>query len=124
MMGSMSCVVGKRAALDGAKRTRAPDVKLQIPNLKSQGNGSTFKVQSSKLLRGSCLWLLKAVMFSVLASANGAATNSAEDEFKLRPPRGEIAPSFWEQNGKWVAPATIAGALVLVLLVWYFRRPK
>jgi hypothetical protein len=43
---------------------------------------------------------------------------------KLRPARGEIPPTFWEQYGWWV----IAGAVALVILAacvaWLLLRPK
>src|SRR6185436_11731470 len=64
------------------------------------------------------------VVASCLTPLSWAATNEAGDDFKLRPPRGEIPASFWEQNRKWLVPMGIAGALAAGLLVWYFSRPK
>ena len=49
---------------------------------------------------------------------------AAEETPKLRPPRGELLPSFWEQHG-WLI---VAGAVVLLglaaLVVWRSRRAK
>jgi hypothetical protein len=55
-----------------------------------------------------------------------AATNSiAPDAIPLlRPPHGEIPPTFWEQHGLWVV---IVGLLLLALIgaaVWFLTRPK
>src|ERR1044071_1974714 len=79
---------------------------------------------SSKSGKGLSFALLALVVASNLTTLGWPATNEAADELKLRPPRGEIPPSFWEQNGKWVVPMGIAGALAVGLLAWYFTRPK
>ncbi len=55
-----------------------------------------------------------------------AATNlvSPDEIPPLRPPRPELAPTFWEQYGLWPA---LVGALVLLLLatgLWVLLRPK
>lgn len=46
----------------------------------------------------------------------------------LRPIRGPIIPSFWEQNAIWLIPSIIAAAvLALLILIWVvkiIRRPK
>ena len=63
------------------------------------------------------------LLFSSLPLA--AANFPAPDDLPpLRPPRGEIPPTFWEQNRPWV---TIGGALLLGLAgtaVWWLRRPR
>ena len=58
--------------------------------------------------------------------AFGAGTNSpgADDIPPLRPPHGEIPPSFWEQYGVWVV---LGGVVVLALAtvgVWLLTRSK
>lgn len=79
--------------------------------------------------RSGSLWSLcslMAVLSYVLAAPVHAATNLiAVDEIPpLVPPRGEIAPGFWEQYGSWV----VFGALGLLVLagvaVWLLLRPK
>jgi hypothetical protein len=55
-----------------------------------------------------------------------ATTNSlAPDDIPpLRPPHGEIPPTFWEQHGVWLV---IPGVLLLALAgaaVWFLTRPK
>jgi len=61
-----------------------------------------------------------------------AATRAAEEAdgtsglppSSLKPPRGEIRPSYWEQHGFWL----VLGALVLLALlsaaVWFLLRPR
>jgi hypothetical protein len=56
-----------------------------------------------------------------------AATNisAGDDEFtKLRPPRAEIPPTFWERYNIWI----LAGALVFLaligIIIWIVTRPK
>jgi hypothetical protein len=66
------------------------------------------------------------LVFAFCTLATRAATNSSSlDEIPpLRPPRGELAPTFWDQNGFWVALfAALALALVCILL-WWLTRPK
>ncbi len=54
------------------------------------------------------------------ADTNPAALDAIA---RLRPPRGEIPPTFWEQYGLWVM---VAACLLLGLAgaaVWFFNRP-
>jgi len=53
-----------------------------------------------------------------------AATNDADEALKLRPPRNEIPPSFWEQHGALVLVLGICALIGVALVVWYFARPK
>jgi hypothetical protein len=55
-----------------------------------------------------------------------AATNLLEpnDIPRLRPPRGELPPTFWEQHGLAVSAGIVAFVALLAILVWYLRRPK
>ena len=55
-----------------------------------------------------------------------ATTNSlaSDDIPPLRPPHGEIPPTFWEQHGVWlVIPSVLLLALVGAA-VWFLTRPK
>ncbi|MBC2603712.1 hypothetical protein [Puniceicoccus vermicola] len=45
----------------------------------------------------------------------------------LRPIRGPIVPSFWEENGIWAIPAIVGAALlllILTILIWKFANRK
>jgi hypothetical protein len=55
-----------------------------------------------------------------------AETNSDSDvpTSSLHPPRGEILPSFWEENGTLVILGGICLLAVIALCVWLFTRPK
>jgi len=54
-----------------------------------------------------------------------AATNSGPDEIPpLRPPRGELPPGFWEQNGTWVVLSSLFLLLLASVAVWFARRTK
>ncbi len=72
-------------------------------------------------------WAWCIVLWLSSGGALMAQTNSAGAEEQippLRPPRGEIPPSLWEQHGPWL----VAGAvLILVLLaagLYLLLRPK
>jgi hypothetical protein len=43
---------------------------------------------------------------------------------KLRPPRGEIPPTFWEQYGWWVVVGVVLLAAFAGGLVWFLLRPR
>jgi len=55
-----------------------------------------------------------------------AATNPATaDEIpQLRPPRGEIPPSFWERYGLWMVFLGVLMLALVGLAVWFLTRPK
>jgi hypothetical protein len=52
------------------------------------------------------------------------ATNGHDEPPKLRPPRGEMPPSYWEKNHRLILILTPAAVIGLGLLGWYFCRPK
>ena len=55
-----------------------------------------------------------------------AATNlvSADDIQPLRPPRGELAPTYWEQHGAWPFVWGGLGLLVVAAVLWLLLRPR
>jgi len=60
----------------------------------------------------------------VAHACRGATTNAPDTIPPLRPPRGEIAPNFWDLYGVWVV---IIGAVLLVAIggaLWRVTRPK
>jgi hypothetical protein len=97
-----------------------------------KGMGCTqtpFGFRPSAFFRPSDFGLrISALLLSLLAlqATVSAVTNlpPADALPKLRPPRGEIAPTFWEQNGLWVI---LGGILLLGLVaaaVWWLMRPR
>jgi hypothetical protein len=63
--------------------------------------------------------------FFILPSSFAATNPPAPDAIPpLRPPRGEIAPTFWEQNGLWVAIAGVLLLAVIAAAVWWLRRTR
>ena len=54
-----------------------------------------------------------------------AATNADVDEIPpLRPPREEIAPTFWEQHGVLVLILGALGLFIIIAAVRFLTRPK
>lgn len=90
--------------------------------LKVEGRRS--KVERSRPL-GFVLRHFPAALFLLAPSLLVAGSPSRPDAIPpLRPPRGEIAPTFWEQHGLWVI---ILGVLLLGLVcatVWWLRRRR
>jgi hypothetical protein len=90
---------------------------------------SAFGFRPSAFFRPSDFGLrisLHTLLLIAAHSSVAAATNAPAEELmpRLRPPRGEIAPTFWEQYGVWVI---LAGVIVLgmsAFAVWWFTRPK
>jgi hypothetical protein len=103
---------------------------LPPPSQKISGLTLTpFGFRVSAFFRPSDFGLrISALLLSLLAlqATVSAVTNlpPADALPKLRPPRGEIAPTFWEQNGLWVI---LGGILLLGLVaaaVWWLIRPR
>jgi hypothetical protein len=72
-------------------------------------------------------WAALAACFFLLALPVTASTNSTAGEEEipaLRPPRGEIAPTFWEQH----AGAVVLGSVLFVgaasAALWFLLRPR
>lgn len=65
------------------------------------------------------------VICFIFVRASAVETNSLPDSpSSLRPPRGEILPTFWEQYGAWVIVATAVLVVGVAFLVWLLTRPK
>jgi hypothetical protein len=67
-----------------------------------------------------------AFTFVFLTLPSLAATNvSAGDDIpKLRPPRPELPPTFWEKYEIWVILGSIAVLALIGVIVWLATRPK
>jgi len=65
------------------------------------------------------LWL--AAQAPLFANTNYSRT---EEILKLRPPRGEIPPTFWEKNGLWVVSSGVALMVLAGAGIWFLTRPK
>jgi hypothetical protein len=62
-----------------------------------------------------------------LASPALPATNifsSADDLPKLRPPRAEMPPTFWEKYELWAILGSIVVLALIATMVWLLTRPK
>lgn len=55
-----------------------------------------------------------------------AETNGPSDAptSSLRPPRGEIPPSFWELYGAWLILGSVVAVVVMAFVIWFITRPK
>jgi len=65
------------------------------------------------------------IAISVSVPAMAADTNGLPDpSSSLRPPRGEILPTFGEQYGTWVMLAGVLLAGAIAFVIWRATRPK
>jgi hypothetical protein len=104
--------------------------KFEIRNSK-QESGAKFDFGiacfASNLLRISNfefrILALAIVCFGI--PALGATNISADDDLqKLRPPRAEIPPTFWEKYTLWVILGSIVVFALIGLIMWIATRPK
>ena len=68
-------------------------------------------------------WLL-AILFAAQRLCAASNSTNQDDLPVLNPPRGELPPTFWEQNS---AMFFFAAAIVMTLtmvVIWWFLRPK
>ena len=72
------------------------------------------------------IWSLTVLCLLLSCGAALSQTNpvSAEQIPPLRPPRGEIPPSFWEQHTPDIVLASLIVVIVLGASVWFLVRPK
>jgi len=62
------------------------------------------------------------VSLTVYSATNGS---SADDDLaKLRPPRAELPPSFWEKYELWLILGSILVLALIAAIVWIATRPK
>ena len=80
-----------------------------------------FRPSDFGLRVSSAAQLLGTPLLALAADTNGT---SEVPESSLRPPRGEIVPGFWEQNGTWLILGAILLLFGLAALVWLLVRPK
>jgi len=65
------------------------------------------------------------ILLAVSGTALAADTNGLPDpSSSLRPPRGEILPSFWEQYAAWVIFASVFLVMAIAFAIWLLARPK
>jgi hypothetical protein len=75
-------------------------------------------------------WVLKVgisvlLAFCLIQPVFGADTNDLLDKIPpLKPPRGEIPPTFWEQHGLAVTVAGFAAVLLLAIVVSLLTKPR
>jgi len=70
--------------------------------------------------------ILAAAALFITASLIAQATNEGPNGPvpQLRPPRGEIPPTFWEQYAGWISAAALVAMAATGAAVWYARRPR
>jgi hypothetical protein len=64
------------------------------------------------------------ILLISLVSSTSIALAGAEKIPPLEPPKGELAPTFWEAHGWAVACGAVALFVVVELCVLWFRRPR
>lgn len=93
---------------------------------RSQRRGGLLILCAASCVRHTCFWLM-AAGFWLLASAMVAQAfdpTQPEPIPKLRPPRGEIPPSLWEQHGNLFILLAPVFLVFILALTWYLFRPK
>jgi len=66
-----------------------------------------------------------ALLFLALPAHPATNISSAGDDVpKLRPPRGEIPPTFWEKHEVWVILGSVVVLALIGAIVWVLTRPK
>jgi len=102
----------------GARRTGKPATRRTgIPALR-------FLTISRRCQSRSCR-LVGLMFFGWRTLSFAGATNATEDGLpKLRPPQGEMPPTFWEQYGLIVVAGGVLSVLLLAVVIWWLTRPK
>lgn len=70
------------------------------------------------------LLIAASVFFALPAFAATNLPTAGDNLPQLRPPRGEIPPSFWELYGAWVIAGSIALVVLIGVAIWFLTRPK
>jgi hypothetical protein len=60
-------------------------------------------------------------LIALSSDTNGALDSPSSS---LRPPRGELLPSFWEQYGAWMILGAVLVLALIALAGWLVMRPK
>jgi hypothetical protein len=68
--------------------------------------------------------LVAGVVCGVALCASAAGNSGAPDDLKLRPPYGELPPTFWQQHGPTLILATPAVVLIAAIFTWLMLRPR
>lgn len=104
-------------------KRRTGELKIILPSLSVPGS------KRAAIWRGGQMGWLKLSPFAfvfIALTVFAAETNGPSDALtsSLRPPRGEIPPSFWEQYGAWLILGTVLAVAVLAFAIWFITRPK
>jgi hypothetical protein len=92
--------------------------------------GPFFGFRISGFFRPSDFGLRPYLTFLIFVStsvvASSAETNVLPDlpSSSLKPPRGEILPSFWEQYGTWIVLGSVVALAAIGVVIWLASRPK
>ena len=89
------------------------------PHGRAESEVGSDPVCGSKTHMAGCAAVLLAALR--LFAAGEPDTNEIP---ALIPPRPELLPSFWEQNGTWVLLVTIAGVLAVGMVILVLTRVK
>ena len=125
--GSDGCLTGSDGLSDGSNFCKC----LMIPKV----DGLTGKTPPGALLQPfpstnialSIGVRFLAVTLFCLALPTRAATNisAGEDDLaKLRPPRAEIPPTFWERYNVWIIVGSLVFLALIGIIIWIVTRPK
>ncbi len=93
-------------------------MKMAGSGVRSQGSGDRRQEAV-----WSCLTSARGLAL-VFAFVCGLPLRGAEEIPELRPPRGILLPSFWEQHGWLVVLGAVAVLGAIAMGVWRWRRPK
>jgi hypothetical protein len=116
-----------------AEGRRKPEARSPKPEMALGADaaraGSLFGFRPSAFCRPSDFGLrisLPLLSLFLPTASFAAATNAPGEDalLKLRPPRGEIPPTFWERDGVWIIAAVVVLLVVIALGVWWLTRPK
>jgi hypothetical protein len=86
---------------------------FEIPSILGLGALSFF--------RHLALTCLALAPLALHAASNSLAGN---DTLRLRPPRGEIPPGFWEQHKIGVIALGVLALALAGVIIWFVRRPR